>query len=101
MNLIRESDIKAILDIGRRLLDGANFASLYSEELFERYKVLIFYKDSSSTFLGCNNRLSLPSKIYNSISIVGKSDYDLVWGREQTEGFRRDDQEVILGKNQS
>ena len=54
----------------------------------------IFWKDRNSVYAGCNEvfarRAGLPVK-----DVVGKSDQQLPWSREEAEGYRRDDHEVM------
>lgn len=55
---------------------------------------LVFWKDRSSNILGGNeNFMKIAGE--DKGSIIGKSDYELPWILTQTEGFRRDDRQVI------
>ena len=57
--------------------------------------VRIFWKDKQSRFLGCNALLAQDAGLPSAEAIVGKSDYDLGWTREQSDHYRNDDQRVI------
>lgn len=54
----------------------------------------VFWKDRNSVFLGCNEYVA---KIAGTTTteIVGKTDYDLPWTKEEADAFRADDAEVM------
>ncbi|MFN8596475.1 MAG: PAS domain S-box protein [Anaerolineae bacterium] len=56
---------------------------------------LIFWKDRNSIYLGCNRNFAQAAGIGDPAKIVGKSDYDLAWKREESDAFRRDDVAVM------
>lgn len=59
----------------------------------------IFWKDRDSVYLGCNQVFAKAAGIENAEEIVGKTDYDLPWPREETEAYRADDRDVVeLGR---
>jgi PAS domain S-box-containing protein len=55
----------------------------------------IFWKDLNCVYLGCNQVFAEAMGLQSPASIVGKTDYDLPWPREQVEAHRADDQRVI------
>jgi len=55
----------------------------------------IFWKDREGTYLGCNAVFAKAAGFDSPEAIVGKTDYDLPWLREQTQAYRADDAEVI------
>lgn len=55
----------------------------------------IFWKDRENVYLGCNRVFARQAGINNPDDIVGKSDFDLPWSREESECYRSDDQEVM------
>jgi len=58
----------------------------------------IFWKDTESNYLGCNTVFARAAGYAKTRSIVGKTDFDLPWKREEAEKYRSDDREVILSK---
>ena len=52
----------------------------------------VFWKDRQGCYVGANNRFLEDCGTSN---IVGKTDHDLPWTREQADAFRVDDQDVI------
>lgn len=55
----------------------------------------IFWKDRNSVYLGCNKNFAADAGIDDPASIIGKTDYDLPWTRQQSEFFREYDRRVM------
>ena len=55
----------------------------------------IFWKDRRSTYLGCNVVLARAGGLKSAADIVGKTDFDLPWKKEQTESFREYDRRIM------
>jgi two-component system, NtrC family, sensor kinase len=55
----------------------------------------IFWKDRHSVFLGCNQKLADVAGVATPADIVGKTDYDLAWKREEADFFRQCDRRVM------
>ncbi len=55
----------------------------------------IFWKDLNSVYLGVNNRFALDTGYQNPQEIVGKTDYELAWTREQADFYRDCDRQVM------
>lgn len=55
----------------------------------------IFWKDRNSVYLGCNKAMAVQSGLSNSEEMVGKSDYDLPWKKEEADFFRACDRQVM------
>ena len=55
----------------------------------------IFWKDRNSVYLGCSQNFARVAGIEGPHAIVGKTDFDLAWKREEAEYFRKIDQEVM------
>jgi two-component system, NtrC family, sensor kinase len=55
----------------------------------------IFWKDRDSVFLGCNQKLADVAGVATPADIVGKTDYDLPWKREEADFFRQCDRRVM------
>ena len=54
----------------------------------------IFWKDENLIYRGCSESFARVAGLKRE-EIVGKSDYDLSWTREQSEGYRNCDREVL------
>lgn len=56
----------------------------------------IFWKDRSSVYLGCNQNFAEDAGVGVPQNIVGKTDYDLAWKKEEADFFRECDRRVML-----
>jgi PAS domain S-box-containing protein len=59
----------------------------------------IFWKDRNFRYMGCNKVFAKAAGLESPENIVGKTDYDLPWTREQTEWFREYDRRVMENNN--
>ena len=55
--------------------------------------VRIFWKDQEGVYLGCNQAFLNDAGLSDESQIIGKSDYDMVWG-ENAHAYREDDRRV-------
>lgn len=55
----------------------------------------VFWKDKDLRFLGVNQKCAEDSGFSNVEDIVGKTDFDLPWSKNEIEAFRKDDLEVM------
>jgi PAS domain S-box-containing protein len=58
----------------------------------------IYWKNSNSEYMGCNNNLAKISGLNDRSEILGKTDFDFPWGKEEADKFRQDDQLVMQNK---
>lgn len=55
----------------------------------------VFWKDLDSVYLGCNAVFARFAGVGDPANIIGKTDYDLAWSKEEADAFRRDDRRVM------
>ncbi len=55
----------------------------------------IFWKDRQSVYLGCNQNFARVAGVGLPELIVGKTDYDLAWKKEEADFFRKCDERVM------
>ncbi len=55
----------------------------------------IFWKDKNSVFQGCNQKLADIAGLSSPNDIIGKTDYELPWTKEEADFFVKIDQEVM------
>jgi PAS domain S-box-containing protein len=55
----------------------------------------VFWKDINSVYLGCNAVFASFAGVGNPVNIIGKTDHDLAWTREEADAFRKDDRRVM------
>ncbi len=57
--------------------------------------VRVFWKDKNSVYLGCNKVFAKDAGVESPEDIVGKTDYDLAWKKEEADLYRKYDAAVI------
>ena len=55
----------------------------------------IFWKDRNSVYMGCNQNFADIAGLSSPEDIVGKSDFDMPWTREEAEFYREHDRRVM------
>ena len=79
----------------KRAEDAARRQSELLSTVLNNIPHFVFWKDRDSVYLGCNANFARVAGLANPADIVGKTDYDLVWKREETESYRQCDREVM------
>jgi len=68
------------------------------QQILDTLPQSIFWKDLESVYQGCNLVCASDLGLHDPELIKGKTDFDLLWLREEAEAYRADDREVISGK---
>ncbi|MEL6159537.1 MAG: ATP-binding protein [Cyanobacteria bacterium J06627_32] len=55
----------------------------------------IFWKDTHSRYLGCNQKFAEAAGLERPEQLLGKTDYDLVWKKEESDDYRLCDRRVM------
>ncbi|CEG58332.1 PAS domain-containing protein [Legionella fallonii] len=55
----------------------------------------VYWKDKNGVYLGCNNRQARSLGFQYGYELVGKTDFDLPWGDNKAELFRRNDKHIM------
>lgn len=55
----------------------------------------IFWKDRNSIYLGANEQFAREAGVQSPNELIGKSDYDLAWTKEEADFYRECDRKVI------
>lgn len=58
----------------------------------------VFWKDLQGGYLGCNAAFARVTGLVSPDNIVGKTDFDLPWNREDALTYRADDEAIILSR---
>jgi PAS domain S-box-containing protein len=64
-------------------------------EIISHVPIYVFWKDREGRYLGCNQRFASAAGVLERENIVGKTDYDLVWRREEVVSRLLHDRKVI------
>lgn len=67
----------------------------YLDGIINNLPHFIFWKDRKSNFLGCNRKFAESIGIDDPQNIMGKSDYDMPWSKEQSQLFIDDDRKIM------
>jgi PAS domain S-box-containing protein len=78
---------RAELDLGE--------SQQFLQTVFETFPIAVFWKDRASRYLGCNNIFARDANLSSPAEIIGKTDYDLPWGKVDADSYHADDQTVI------
>ena len=57
------------------------------QNILDTIPQFVCWKDKNSVFLGCNSNYAKMTGLPNAQSIIGKTDWDLPWKKEETEKF--------------
>ena len=58
----------------------------------------VFWKGLDGRYLGCNKPFSKAAGIEDPAEVIGKTDFDLPWTREESEAYRADDRQVLASR---
>ena len=75
----------------------SNLAS-YLNTIVNNLPHFIFWKDTHSIFLGCNKKFAEACNLNLPNDIIGKTDFDMPWSKEQSATFITDDLRVLQTK---
>ncbi|MHA1933737.1 MAG: PAS domain S-box protein [Candidatus Thorarchaeota archaeon] len=84
-------DITEKLEAERELRDSQEMLRLVMTNIPQ----YVFWKDTDSVYLGCNDNFARVAGVDKPENIVGKTDFDLVWTKEESDRYRTVDRRVI------
>jgi two-component system aerobic respiration control sensor histidine kinase ArcB len=70
----------------------------YLDSIVAQIPGYLYWKDLNSVYLGCNGNFAKVAGLQSPSAIIGKTDYDLSWGKTEAELFRKGDKEVLAGQ---
>lgn len=81
---------------GRKQAENAlRESQQFLQIVLDNFPLAVFWKDRNSVFQGCN-RIFLQDANLNSVAeLIGKTDYDLPWGKTEADGYRTNDRQVM------
>ncbi|MDB4334802.1 PAS domain S-box protein [bacterium] len=65
------------------------------ELIMDSIPSFIAWKDRNSVYLGCNKKFAIVSGVETPNNIIGKTDFDLAWKKEEADFFRKYDELVM------
>lgn len=85
--------IENLTQLGREFLNGVSFNKIYDKR-FDQTDMLLFWKDDSGNFLGCNRKNAILMGAQSPSLLIGRNDFEL-FNKDDSLQYYRDDQEVI------
>ncbi|MBW8034596.1 MAG: PAS domain S-box protein [Planctomycetes bacterium] len=70
-------------------------SSVMLQMVMDNIPQFIFWKDRNSIYLGCNQNFARVAGYDTAEEIVGKTDYDMAWKKEEADFFRTCDERVM------
>jgi len=90
-------DAAGILDsivlLGKDIKSQAKSTDLHN--IINNIPHFIFWKNRDSVFLGCNDAFAKSAGYASADEVIGKTDYDLPYTKEESDAYRMDDKEVM------
>lgn len=65
------------------------------QQVIDTVPAAIFWKDCDSRYLGCNRAFANTAGEDDAAALVGKSDYDLIWKKEESDWFVDCDRRIM------
>lgn len=103
--IVEEQKIPAILDLLARMTHVITNLGIDRKRAIEsqaRQSIIldtipqaVFWKDTHGRYLGCNAPFARAAGLTTPDDIVGKTDFDLPWPRQEAEAYRADDMAII------
>ena len=69
------------------------------ELIFDNIPQLIYWKDTNLVYMGCNKNFALLNKIKEPTSIIGRTDKDLIWLKDNVKFIQDRETEVMRNDN--
>ena len=88
-NLEKENKVR--LEAENKLAESTKMLQLVMDNIPQ----FVFWKDINSTYLGCNKNVSDVAGFNSPEEIIGKTDYDMPWTKEEADFYRKTDQRVM------
>lgn len=88
---------------GLIILQGENITELkllkknllYMEKIINILPGVMWWKDLEGRYLGCNQAMLKVCSLETKEEIIGKTDYDMPWTKEESDHYRADDKSVM------
>ncbi|MEW6494024.1 MAG: PAS domain S-box protein [Cyanobacteriota bacterium] len=87
--------LKAEIDERKRIEEQLRSSQQMLQLVMDNIPQFIFWKDRNSVFLGCNRNFARVAGVGTPENIVGKTDYDLLWKKEEADFYRSCDARVM------
>ncbi len=91
VRVVEFRDITELKDIDDKLRESQqNLATI-----LDTIPQSVFWKNKDGIYIGCNQRFAEAIGLMNTHQVIGKTDYDMPWPKEEADAYRADDLEVL------
>jgi len=97
---INSKDSELVAGIGESL-DRSGGSTALLQNVLDTIPQCVFWKDKELNYLGCNRLFARAAGLVSPNEIVGLSDFDLPWDKEEAEFYRKCDRQVMNAGNAS
>ncbi len=84
-------DVTRLKKIERELSEAKRMLQMVMDNIPQ----YIFWKDRDCVYMGCNQNFAQIAGLENVEDIIGKTDYDLPWTKEEADYFRKVDKRIM------
>ena len=67
----------------------------FLQTVLDTFPLAVFWKDRNSVYLGCNRHFLRDTGLASVAEVIGKTDYDLPWGKTEAAAYQADDRQVM------
>jgi PAS domain S-box-containing protein len=105
--LLRPNGSEVVVEMRSKMMPDDSYQSIYRDIteqkraakflklILENIPDYVFWKDRNSVFLGCNNNIARAAGLNSPDDIIGKTDYDLGWKKEESDFFVATDRRIM------
>ncbi|MFZ2147752.1 MAG: MEDS domain-containing protein, partial [Sedimentisphaerales bacterium] len=79
----------------KKTKEGLQVTTSILQNIISNIPYYVFWKDKNSVYLGCNDNFAKLAGVEKPEAIIGKTDYDLPWKKEESDFYRKIDKEVM------
>ncbi len=89
--LVMVRDVSIRRQAQEAVLESKQFLGI----ILDSFPLVVFWKDRNSVYLGCNLNCARACGFTSTAEVIGKTDYELPWTKEESDAYRADDRQVM------
>jgi PAS domain S-box-containing protein len=93
-----DKNIIGVLGISSSIYDQQFNSQVYLHNIMEIIPYYIFWKNANLVYLGCNKKFAKLVGKKSPKDVIGKTDFDLGWGRGEAAAYQEGDRKTMFGK---
>ncbi len=88
-------DTRSLVVELQRQLKVLHHHNVIYQSVLDALPQAVFWKDRESVYYGSNRTFAEHAGVASPAELVGKTDYDMAWKREEADAYRVDDKQVV------